>query len=109
MPDAVKIYIATKDIREVDKVQRDIVALYKEDFSQYESEDKKLKLISIYDIIPAELNKQLEALAKKEHCRYADIGDALSDASPEVKTFHLLERFIRNKFTFNDVANLLYA
>ena len=58
MPDAVKIYIATKDIREVDKVQRDIVALYKEDFSQYESEDKKLKLISIYDIIPAELNKQ---------------------------------------------------
>lgn len=58
MPDAVKIYIATKDIREVDKVQRDIVTLYKEDFSQYESEDKKLKLISIYDIIPAELNKQ---------------------------------------------------
>ena len=58
MPDAVKIYIATKDIREVDKIQRDIVALYKEDFSQYESEDKKLKLISIYDIIPAELNKQ---------------------------------------------------
>lgn len=58
MPDAVKIYIATKDIREVDKVQWDIVALYKEDFSQYESEDKKLKLISIYDIIPAELNKQ---------------------------------------------------
>ncbi len=57
MPDAVKSYIATKDIREVDKVQRDIVALYKEDFSQYESEDKKLKLISIYDIIPAELSR----------------------------------------------------
>ena len=58
MPDAVKTYIATKDIREVDKVQRDIVMLYKEDFSQYESEDKKLKLISVYDLIPAELNKQ---------------------------------------------------
>ena len=58
MPDAVKTYIETKDIREVDKVQRDIVTLYKEDFSQYEFEDKKLKLKSIYDIIPAELNKQ---------------------------------------------------
>ena len=58
MPDAVKTYIETKDIREVDKVQRDIVTLYKEDFSQYEHEDKKLKLKSIYDIIPAELNKQ---------------------------------------------------
>ena len=58
MPDAVKTYIETKDIREVDKVQRDIVTLYKEDFSRYELEDKKLKLKSIYDIIPAELNKQ---------------------------------------------------
>lgn len=58
MPDAVKTYIATKDIREVDKIQRDITSLYKEDFSQYEQEDKKLKLKSIYDIIPAELNKQ---------------------------------------------------
>ena len=58
MPDAVKTYTATKDIREVDKIQRDIVTQYKEDFSQYESGDKKLKLISIYDIIPAELNKQ---------------------------------------------------
>ena len=58
MPDAVKAYIETKDIREVDKVQRDITMLYKEDFTQYELEDKKLKLRSIYDIIPAELNKQ---------------------------------------------------
>lgn len=58
MPDAVKTYIETKDIRQVDKVQRDIITLYKEDFTQYEVEDKKLKLKSIYDIIPAELNKQ---------------------------------------------------
>ena len=58
MPDAVKTYIDTKDIREVDKVQKDIVTLYKEDFTQYELDDKKLKLKAIYDIIPAELNKQ---------------------------------------------------
>ena len=58
MPDAVKTYITSKDIREVDKVQRDITTLYKADFTQYEVEDKKLKLKSIYDIVPAELNKQ---------------------------------------------------
>ncbi|WP_249029057.1 ATP-binding protein [Tannockella kyphosi] len=58
MPEAVKTYIDTKDIRDVDKVQHDIVLLYKEDFTQYELEDKKLRLKSIYDIIPAELNKQ---------------------------------------------------
>lgn len=58
MPDAVKRYIETKDIREVDRIQKDIVELYKEDFSQYEHEDKKLKLKSIYEVVPAELNKQ---------------------------------------------------
>lgn len=58
MPEAVKTYIETKDIRQVDKAQRDIITLYKEDFTQYEVENKKLKLKSIYDIIPAELNKQ---------------------------------------------------
>ena len=58
MPDAVRTYIETKDIRKVDKVQKDITTLYKEDFSQYEQNDKKLKLKSIYEIIPAELNKQ---------------------------------------------------
>lgn len=58
MPDAVKKYVETRDIREVDKIQKNIVELYKEDFSQYEHEDKKLKLRSIYDIVPAELNKQ---------------------------------------------------
>ena len=58
MPDAVAKFIETKDIREVDKIQKDILELYRVDFSQYEEEDKKLKLKSIYDIIPAELNKQ---------------------------------------------------
>lgn len=58
MPDAVNTYVQTKDIREVDRIQKDITALYREDFSQYELDDKKLKLKAIYDIIPAELNKQ---------------------------------------------------
>lgn len=58
MPDAVRTYVETKDVREVDKVQHDIIGLYKEDFSQYEQEDRKLRLKAIYDLIPAELNKQ---------------------------------------------------
>ncbi len=56
--DDVKKYIDTKDIREVGKVQKDMTNLYKEDFSQYENDDRKLRLISIYDLIPAELNKR---------------------------------------------------
>ena len=36
-----------KNGAKVNKIQRDIVTQYKEVFSQYDSEDKKLKLISI--------------------------------------------------------------
>lgn len=111
MPDAVKTYIATKDIREVDKIQRDIVTQYKEDFFQYESEDKKLKLISIYDIIPAELNKQNEkfvfTMLDKElkFDRYEnsflwlkDAGVALPVYNVEVPVIPLLARKSSNVF-----------
>ncbi len=58
MPDAVKTYIETKDIRKVDRIQKDITVQYRVDFTQYEAEDKKLRLKAVYDIIPSELNKQ---------------------------------------------------
>lgn len=58
MPEAVLKHVETKDLREVQSIQNDITELYKEDFSQYEQEDKKLKIKSIYEIIPSELNKQ---------------------------------------------------
>ena len=40
-------YKNAKNGAKVNKMQRDIVTQYKEVFSQYDSEDKKLKLISI--------------------------------------------------------------
>lgn len=58
MPDAVKTYIETKDIRKVNLIQQNITLQYREDFSQYEAEDKKLRLKAVYDAIPSELNKQ---------------------------------------------------
>lgn len=58
MPDAVTAFIETRDIRQVSRIQQEIINLYKRDFTKYESENRKLKIISIYDLIPAELNKQ---------------------------------------------------
>ncbi|MBQ0070324.1 MAG: ATP-binding protein [Spirochaetales bacterium] len=58
MPDAVETFVRTKDIREVDKVQKGITFLYKEDFTQYEQDDRKLRIREIYDVLPTELNKQ---------------------------------------------------
>jgi predicted AAA+ superfamily ATPase len=57
MPSAVEAFIAKQDLYEVDKEQKAIVSQYKADFIQYETDDKKLKIISVYDAIPSQLNK----------------------------------------------------
>lgn len=61
MPDAVKTYIDTKDIREVDKIQKDIVTLYKESFTQYELDDKKLK----FDLLSQRKNQASLSIRKE--------------------------------------------
>ena len=57
MPAAVQAYIDTNDIQRVSEIQRDIVRLYKEDFSKYDKKEKFL-LTDIYDAIPAQLEEK---------------------------------------------------
>jgi len=58
MPEAVNAYAETGDLNEVVAVHRDIRKLYKLDFTQYETVDKKLLIGNVYDLIPSELLKQ---------------------------------------------------
>ncbi|MBQ7728039.1 MAG: ATP-binding protein [Clostridia bacterium] len=58
MPDAVEAYVKSSDMAEVMRVHRDIVLQYKRDFTKYESQDKKLLLTRVYDLIPSELNSK---------------------------------------------------
>ncbi len=58
MPAAVSKYLETNNIAEVVKVHESIIARYREDISKYESEDRKLRIRKIYDLIPAELNEK---------------------------------------------------
>ena len=58
MPEAVSKFADTNDVNDVLAVHQDIKALYKLDFTQYESDDKKLLISNVYDLIPAELLKQ---------------------------------------------------
>ncbi len=58
MPQVVNIFIDTRNLYEIDKEQKNIINTYKADFSRYESLDRKLRIISIYDNIPIQLNKQ---------------------------------------------------
>ena len=56
MPSAVNKFKETKNLSDVIAEHNDIVLQYKKDFTRYESDDKKLLLTNIYDLIPAELN-----------------------------------------------------
>ena len=58
MPEAVSKFAATYNVNDILSIHRDIMDLYKLDFTQYETEDKRLILSNIYELVPAELLKQ---------------------------------------------------
>ena len=59
------------------------------------------------DIQPLEFNSQLEDMAKKNKCKFADISNAASDRMPVVKAFSMLKRFMRNGITFCEAMNMV--
>lgn len=89
LPDAVNVFLATHNLVEVRRIQRDIISLYKDDAAKYEKESqKKLKIQRIYDMIPSNLeNKKKRVVAKdiedkkgKRLCNYQDEFDYLISA-----------------------------
>ena len=56
MPQAVNEYIETNNFRKVDQIKRDILNLYEDDFKKI---DPTGKLSSLFDAIPAQLNKNV--------------------------------------------------
>ena len=56
MPSAVNKFKETRNLTDVISEHQDIVLQYKKDFTRYETDNKKLLLTTIYDLIPAELN-----------------------------------------------------
>ena len=58
MPEAVSRFADTGNVNDVMQIHRDIQALYKLDFTQYEAADKRLILTNAYELIPSELLKQ---------------------------------------------------
>lgn len=58
MPAAVQNFCDNNNYNEVHKIHKQILLLYKADIAKYQQNDKKLKLMAAYDLVPAELNKQ---------------------------------------------------
>lgn len=71
MPAAVQEYVDTGDISRVSMIQKNIIELYKLDFTKYEAVEKKLKLIAIFDQMPSQLMKQ------NRRFNYSDIQKGL--------------------------------
>jgi predicted AAA+ superfamily ATPase len=57
MPGVVSEFVESRNIQRVRALQQNIIALYKDDFTQYNS-SRALTLRTIYDLIPSELNSQ---------------------------------------------------
>ena len=58
MPAVVREYNDFHSIGRIDELQKSIINQYKADFTKYEAENRRLKIVSVYDNIPAQLNKQ---------------------------------------------------
>lgn len=86
MPDVVKTYVETHDIARVIEVQKAIIALYRLDISKYAEGSNRIKIQSIFDSIPSQLDEKnrrfiLSAIdSNGRQNRYQDSFNWLADA-----------------------------
>ena len=79
MPQAVDEYVQTREFNRVDRIKRDILALYRADISKH-SNGFEMKVTSIFDEIPSQLGKQEKRFmlsSLKKDARMRDYEDAL--------------------------------
>ena len=93
MPSVINVYNETHSLARIDAEQKNIINQYKADFTKYEQENRRLKIISVYDNIPAQLNKQNRkfnfSMLNKElkFNRYEESFLWLADAAVAIPTY----------------------
>ena len=97
MPDVVQTYVDTHDIAQVIARQTEILELYRLDIAQYAQGNDKIKIRSIFDSIPSQLNDKkrrfiLSALDPNgRQLRYADSFNWLADAGVALPCYNVEE------------------
>lgn len=79
MPQAVEEYVESRDFDRVDRVKRDILALYRADMVKH-AQGYEMKVEGIFDEIPAQLQKhekKFKISSLKKEARFRDYEDAL--------------------------------
>lgn len=111
MPAAVDAYLKANNIDDVIDIHNNIVEQYKVDFTKYESEDKKLIISNIYDLIPAELNnsnKRFNIADIDKNLRYERVSDSfvwLYKAGVALPTFNVTEP--KSPLKLNEKSSLM--
>lgn len=111
MPAAVDAYLKTNNIDDVIDIHNNIVEQYKVDFTKYESEDKKLIISNIYDLIPTELNssnKRFNIADINKNLRYEKISDSfvwLYKAGVALPAFNVTEP--KSPLKLNEKSSLM--
>lgn len=96
MPAVVQSFINNHDIGQVISIQKDIVAQYRQDISQY-SKDKKTKITHIFDRIPSQLedkNRRFQLSSIDTNARLRAYDDSfmwLQDAGVALPCYNLTE------------------
>lgn len=65
LPDAVNEFLTSRNVVKIREIQKEIHALYAEDASKYDAENK-LKIIRIYNLLPSLLNQKKKRLVFKD-------------------------------------------
>lgn len=110
MPAAVAAYQRTNNIDDVITEHNSIIEQYKQDFTKYEAQQKRLFLTRIYDIIPAELNeknKRFNVSDVEKGARYDRIKDDfiwLTAAGVAIATYNVTEPVL--PLSLNEKASL---
>ncbi|MCR4640395.1 MAG: ATP-binding protein [Lachnospiraceae bacterium] len=97
MPEAVKTWVETHDIQEVEEVQQEILSDYADDFSKHAPVSEIPKIRWIWDSVPVQLAKENNKFVfshVREGKRSAELEDALgwlSDAGL-ITQVHLVEK-----------------
>ena len=109
MPAAVQEYISSHDIAKVVEIQKDILALYRQDIAKYSDKDKE-KISTIFDNIPSQLDSKnrrfklnsIRSTARME--RYEESFIWLNDAGVAIPCYNLVAPLIPLKL--NEQSNL---
>lgn len=115
LPKKVLLQLGETDLEQGYHAVPEIITAYEKIIAKLRSADKHcgIVIVSVCEngsgIYPEELNKQLEMLAHKTKCQYADISPAFSNDTPSIKAFSLLKFFMLDKITFCDAMAIANA